>query len=156
MKHLNVRTQKGLATVELAIAATVFFVVMFGVIEVSRLMYTLNVLDEVTRRGARLASVCPVTENAKVKNLAILEGRLVNGLGVEHVQLEYLNAAGNIIADPVAQFIDIVYVRVRITGYRHQMLIPLLFPEIVPSEYSTTVLAESLGISPPGTGTTSC
>lgn len=148
--------QQGVTTVEFALGGTVYFMVLFAVIEVGRFMFTLNVLDEVTRRGARLAAVCPVTENNEVINTAIMNGSVISNLLPEHVEIRYLSPDFTPIADPVASFSDIGYVRVRIQGYTHRLLIPFLVRDINPPTFSTTVLAESLGVSPPGTGTTAC
>ena len=52
--------QTGTTTVEFAIIASVMFMILFGVIEFGRVMFTANALAESTRRGARLAAVCPV------------------------------------------------------------------------------------------------
>ncbi len=153
--HLSNR-QQGLTSVEFAICGAVYFMVLFSVIEVARFMYALNVLDEVTRRGARLASVCPVTQPAPVLNTATFGGRALPNLGSEHLAINYFSADNTVIADPVAGFVNIAYVQVSITNYNHQLLIPFLFRDIQMPPFSTTVLAESLGISPPDTGTTSC
>jgi len=143
------KCQCGITTVEFAICGAVYFLVLFGVIEVGRLMFTMNALDEVTRRGARLASVCPVTQNAQVSNTATFGGTVVSGLLPEHVDIAYLRGDFTPIADPIASFSNIIYVRVRIVGFTHRLLIPLFVQDITPPPFSTTVLAESLGIIPP-------
>jgi hypothetical protein len=48
--------QQGLAAVELALVSIVFFTVVFGAIELARLMYLCNTLQEVTRRAASAAA----------------------------------------------------------------------------------------------------
>ena len=50
--------QKGIATVEFAIIGAIFFGFMFAIIEVSWWLYTINTLTEVSRSGARQASLC--------------------------------------------------------------------------------------------------
>ena len=55
------RRQRGLTTVEFSIVALLLFVVLFGVFEVARMMWVFNALDEVTRRGARMAAVCQLS-----------------------------------------------------------------------------------------------
>lgn len=142
--------------VEFAIVGAVFFMTLFGVLEVGRLLYTWNVLDEVTRRGARLASVCPVTQVANVQNRAVFYGGLLHDLSPANVEVRYLNNAGAVIADPVGQFSDIVAVRVRIVGFTHQFMVPFVFATFTAPEFSVTAAAESLGVSPVGTGVTSC
>lgn len=155
--------QRGLTTVEFSICGAVYFIVLFGVIEVGRLLFTLNVLDEVTRRGARLASVCPTTSNASVINNAILDGVIVNGLGPEHVSINYFKKDMTLIAQPISSddFPDISYLRVEIQDFTHQLLIPFFFTDINMPTFTTTVVAESLGVIPPfdsndTAGTSSC
>lgn len=150
MKHPLKKNQQGLAIVEFTICATVYFMVLFAVIEMGRLMFTLNVLDEVTRRGARLAAVCPVTENTEVINKAILNGKIISGLGPEHVSINYFQSDLTQIFNPVAEFSDIAYVRVQIEDFNLRLLIPFIDFDISSPQFSTTVLAESLGVSPPG------
>jgi hypothetical protein len=62
--------------------------------------------------------------------------------------VEYLSEAGA----PGAAGGNIKYVRVSITGYQHELLIPFVgrtLPETV-FRSSTTIPAESLGYAPPG------
>ena len=47
--------QKGMYTVEFALVAALFFVLLFGVIEFARALFVWETLTEATRRGARLA-----------------------------------------------------------------------------------------------------
>ena len=56
--------QTGLSTVEFALVAAVLFTMMFGVIEIARAFFVSSALDEATRRGARMAAVCPVNDPA--------------------------------------------------------------------------------------------
>lgn len=48
--------QQGVAAVEFSFVAIVFFLLFFGMVEVSRAMYIINTLQEVTRRAAALAT----------------------------------------------------------------------------------------------------
>lgn len=50
--------QRGAAAVEFALVASAFFMLLFGVIELARLMYLWNAAAEATRLGARTAAVC--------------------------------------------------------------------------------------------------
>jgi hypothetical protein len=53
----GVRSQRGAATVEFALLAIVFFMVLLGIMEFGRIMYIWNTAEEVTRRAAREAVV---------------------------------------------------------------------------------------------------
>ena len=58
------RKHKGLATVEAAIVGLVAMITLFGVIEVARVFFVMNALEEATRRGARVAAVCQLNDPA--------------------------------------------------------------------------------------------
>jgi hypothetical protein len=49
------RKDKGVAAVELALTLPIFFLLVFGILELARAMYICNTLQEVTRRAAALA-----------------------------------------------------------------------------------------------------
>lgn len=58
--------QRGAAAVEFALVAGVggFLVLLIGIMELSRVMFTLNTAAEATRLGARVAVVCNVDATA--------------------------------------------------------------------------------------------
>ncbi len=140
--------QKGLSTVEFAIVAALLFLLIFGVIEVGRAMFVASALDESARRGARMAVVCPVNDPA-IAQAAAFDNTLVPGLDATDIVVEYLDDNAAVVVDPaVAGFRSIRYVRVRIPGFQHQMLIPLAAPlaQITMPEFATVLPRESLGI----------
>ncbi len=148
------KSQKGLTSVEFSIIGGLFFVVLFAVIEFGRLMFVMNMLDEVTRRGARLAAVCPVdpASIAFVQERARFNGGVIPGLDAAMVDVGYLEMDGTPadLTDPVNAVTDIYYVRVRINGFNHRMLIPTLNFNIPMPDFSTTIPSESLGVHPDG------
>lgn len=83
---------------EFALLATVFFTFVFGIIEVSRLLFVYNTLQEVTRRGAAAAVGVYPSEHeaiARVKQAAIFRttpGPLVLAPPVtdQNVRISYL------------------------------------------------------------------
>lgn len=154
------RGQRGVYTVEFAIVGAVFFLVLFGVIEIARTLYVWNTLAEAARRGARVAAVCDPTNNTVSKEVAVFNapgggGRsaVLWGLNfnTSDVSVQYLDAGGN----PGAVGAAIAYVRVSITGIggsnSYKQLIPFLPASVttlsVPA-FSTTLPAESLGYNP--------
>jgi Flp pilus assembly protein TadG len=142
------RRQQGLSTVEFALVAVVLFMLIFGVIECGRAFFVASALDEATRRGARMAAVCPVNDPA-IAQAAAFNGGLIPGLGTSDIAIDYLDDAGAVVIDPpAAGFLDIRYVRVRVVGYQHQMFIPLVTPLSIFTmpEYATILPRESLGI----------
>jgi Flp pilus assembly protein TadG len=138
---------RGLTTVEFSIVATVLFITLFAVLEFSRLVYTFAVLAEGTRRGARLATVCPLNDAgiANTVNFAALPG-----FGSQYVQLSYLDAGGAV----TATYSAIAYVRVSIVGYSVPLSIPIVNPTIDSPGFAVTLPRESLGVSP--TAVTPC
>src|SRR5258705_9041744 len=49
------KNESGTSMAEFAVVATFFFMLIFGIIEFGRLLYTHNALTDATRRGARYA-----------------------------------------------------------------------------------------------------
>ena len=145
--------QHGLATVEFALVAVVLFMMIFGVIEVGRAFFVASVLDEATRRGARMAVVCPINDPA-IAQAAAFDNLLIPGLDASDIVVEYLDDSNAVVANPgvAAEFITIRFVRVRVVGFQHQMFIPLVtaLSQFTMPEYATVLPRESLGI--PRTG----
>ncbi len=150
MKHKT----KGVTTVEFAIIGTLFFIVLLGVIEFGRALFVWNTLTEATRRGARIAVVCPVNHSAitriAVFNTATTSGAspILPNLSPGNVAVDYLDRNGN----PAGTFLAIRYARVRITGYQHNMLIPFFNQLLNAPAFETTLPRESLGVPRGGAG----
>jgi len=149
----TVRTQKGLATVEFAIVAAVLFILIFAVIEVGRAFFVASALDEATRRGARMAAVCPVGDPA-IAQTAAFDNTLVPDLDASDFSVEYLDENGGPVGNPTDPngFRMIRYVRVSLVGYQHQMFIPFAtaLAQFFMPQFIATLPRESLGI--PRTG----
>ena len=104
------RSQRGVAAVEFALIAVVFFMILLGIMEFGRIMYVWNTTQEVTRRAAREAVVrdFSAAETAAIKREAIFRagtsGTVSLPAGVEitntTVRLVYLtvDAGGNTVA----------------------------------------------------------
>lgn len=151
---MNGKRQAGLATVEFAVVAVVLLTVILGVIDISRLYFSVASLNEATRRGARVAAVCPVNDPA-IARVAVFDSAgdggssIVAGLQPEHVDILYLNATGGTVADPSpgAGFGDVRYVRVRLNGgFQLRTIIPGLSQVIPVPDFAATLPRESLGI----------
>lgn len=162
---MNRRQQRGTTAVEFSIVAVALFMMVFGVLEVGRGYYVYSMLDEVTRRAARLATVCPVNDPA-VPRLAIFntagdgsESALVNDLTPAHVVIDYLDANGNVVAAPSTDegFIQIRFVRARVIGYEHQIAVPFIaggISSVQMPQFEAVIPRESLGIPREGAVTT--
>lgn len=91
----------GSVTVEFALVAIIFFTIVFGTLELARVEFLLNTLQEVTRRAAATAANVDYRDAdalAKVKAHAVFRnssGALVLGTPVtsEHVRIDYLSVS---------------------------------------------------------------
>ena len=63
------RGQRGTAAVEFALLASLFFLIIFGIIEVTRMLYVYGTLQEVTRRAASSAVHVYPTDTAGIARL---------------------------------------------------------------------------------------
>jgi Flp pilus assembly protein TadG len=147
--------EQGLATVEFAIVGAALMIMIFGVFEVGRAYYTHAMLNEVTRRAARLASVCQISD-PDIARLAIMnpsgdssESRFITGLQPANVLVDYLDSNGAVVGDPgAAGFPLINYVRARITGFSFQAVVPFVsgLASLAMSNYAYVLPRESLGV----------
>ena len=146
------KRQQGAELPEFAVVGAVFFMILFFVIELGRVVFAWETLVEATRRGARIAAVCPFNHGA-IEELTVSgdpdgDGYTLYGLSTADVSVAYLNEAGDAVGDPVANPTDVFFVRVRITGYRHQFIVPLLAGFIDAPTFETVLPTESLGAVP--------
>jgi len=82
--------QGGAVAVELALIAIVFVTLLMAIIEFGRWMYTLEMVSEATRIGARMAVVCDIND-ADVKTE--MQARLPQlSLSAAQVSVQYLPA----------------------------------------------------------------
>lgn len=91
------QNQHGAAAVEFALICLVFFTILFAILELGRMMYVYNTMQEVTRRAARAAVVRWVNEETAIKSIALFGGTsLPAGPEVKaaNIKIEYLNEAG--------------------------------------------------------------
>jgi len=147
------RRQRGLATVEFAIISTVLMIVLFGIIEMGRALFVMNTLAEVTRRAARVATVCPVGTPGYAASIAAFEGsgggsRLISGLSAGNLVIEYLDPDGAVVPDPATA--TVAFVRARLVNFTLDLAIPFILPSIPMPPFSATLPAESLGFSRAG------
>ncbi|MGH8377300.1 MAG: TadE/TadG family type IV pilus assembly protein, partial [Pseudomonas sp.] len=132
---MNRKHMRGTYTVEFAIVGLLVFTLLFGVVEMGRLYFTVNALDEVVRRGARLAAVCnisdPVVLRRAIFNAAGDAGnsKLIGDLATTHLTLTYLDANGALVANPTdtsgsSGFRAIRYVRLSLQNFVFNLFIP--------------------------------
>ena len=96
--YLRIEKQRGTAAVEFAVLAILFFTLVFGVMEIARLVYLFNTLQEVSRRAAVLAMNSPFDADSQedIQQRALFRdrnGNLILGAPVTpaHLKIEYLS-----------------------------------------------------------------
>lgn len=70
--------QLGAAIVEFALVMSIFFMLLMGIFEFGRMLFTWNTAVEVTRRAARLAIVC---DNSDAER-AIIQSKVLSQIGL--------------------------------------------------------------------------
>lgn len=146
---------------EFAVVALVFFMIIFGIIEFGRLLYTHNALTDAARRGARYAVLRPA--NSPCVTNAIIYGEtnihpttcapmpadrapLINGLSAANITIQYAGVA------PFAYGMNLGTATVTIQNYNFVLSIPLLRRTLTMPAYRTTLTAESAGFVPADIG----
>lgn len=126
------RLQSGAAAVEFAIVASVFFMILFGAIEMARLLWTWNAATEATRLGARLAVVCDVNAAVIRTRMREMLPALTNG----NINVTYL--PGGCTAETCRS------VAVSLAGYNHVPIIPLVPLSIPIPPFATSLPREAM------------
>ena len=65
------KRQTGAAIVEFAIIGALLLAFIYAIFEFGRMMFVYNTMQEISRRGAREATVRWVTDGASIKNVAL-------------------------------------------------------------------------------------
>ena len=142
--------EQGLFLVEFAIIAVVLFILLFALIELARIIWIWNTADEATRRGARVAAVCPINHPAVPEATIFAQAGsggpspILRNLTTNNVEVKYLDANG----DDEDTFGDIKYVRVSLVNYTVTPLIPFINTTFTLPDFETTIPSESLGLLP--------
>ena len=146
--------------------ALLFFMMIIGIIEFGRLLYTHNALTDATRRGARFAVLnkgLTLDDKKKVAEYVVYganvthddEGNptsapLVNGLTTTMVEVAYEGADldGDPDTPPSNFGSNLGTATVSIEGYEFNLSIPLVSRDIPLPTYTTTLIAECAGEIP--------
>jgi Flp pilus assembly protein TadG len=159
----NDKGQRGTTMAEFAIIAGVFFMIIFGIIEFGRLLYTHNALTDAARRGARYAVLHHETDLDCVKNV-VVHGEtnvnpttcaptgpaLINGLTTTNVIVVYEGADDdNDPNTPATEYgMNLGTATVSIENYTFNLSIPFARRTVVMPHYTTTLTSESAGEEP--------
>lgn len=151
-RHLDNNSERGTATVEFALTAAFFLMIIMAIVSGGHLFFTHNAMVESTRRGARYAANqckpnlagCPnsATTIDRVKNVVVYgtptpgTTTLVNNLLPSNVTVIHSNDFG------VAQGT----VSVKIENYSYTFAVAATLIQMPP--YQTTVTGENAGTIP--------
>jgi hypothetical protein len=168
------KNERGTSMAEFAVIATFFFMLIFGIIEFGRLLYTHNALTDAARRGVRYAVIhrAEVTQDgtprvAKCVRNVIMYGEthisaypacdppvgqplLINGIDTATIQVKFDGAdLDDNPLSPNPYGANLGLATVTISSYNFNLSIPLLQRTITLPSYSTSLPAESAGFEPP-------
>ncbi|MDR7151497.1 hypothetical protein J2W49_003473 [Hydrogenophaga palleronii] len=129
------RLQKGVAAVEFALIAVLFFTLLLGIMEFGRWLFLLNGANEATRLGARLGVVCSIETTGDFLIRARMSEMTGGGIPPANMVLQY---------DPPGCNVDTcTMVTARIVGAQFAPVSPFFglpfpipqFPTSLPREY---------------------
>jgi Flp pilus assembly protein TadG len=134
--------ERGATLVEFSIAATVFLVAMFAVLEFGRALWVHNALTDAARRGARYAVLHDnsAATDDKIKNVVVYgdpaggTDPVVNNLATTNVTVSHSGYG-----------LDTGTVSVSITDYQFQFVLPIGVTSMAMPNYTTTLMAECAG-----------
>jgi Flp pilus assembly protein TadG len=135
--HTYTNHQRGAALVEFALVAMIFFLLLIGIFEFGRLMFTWNTAVEATRRGARLAVVCNMNDTQIMTEME----RMLPVLHDADIQITYLPENCDVDS---CQSVTVEILPGSQSAAAFQYYIPLLNSSWKIPAFSTTLTRESL------------
>ncbi|MGR5300120.1 TadE/TadG family type IV pilus assembly protein [Vibrio alfacsensis] len=157
--------QKGVTQVEFTLIALAVLLVIFSIIEFALYFYSIQMANEVTRRAARLATVCYIADRDDIATLSSVEGIYPPGFSSDDLSISYLDengdkvdvrafvpvTAGPEVLNPI--FATIRFVKAEADYTFQFMMLSLLINAVGASpEFQTILPAESLGVLRPEDG----
>lgn len=125
------RRQRGVAIVEFALIAMIFFTLLIGIMEFGRWLFTLNAANEATRLGARLAVVCSISDAPDIKARM---HQMASGIPVSNMVIDYVPGGCDVDSCKT--------VTVRLSGATFSPLIPLMGGSYPIPAFSTSLPRE--------------
>ncbi|MGP8307462.1 TadE/TadG family type IV pilus assembly protein [Vibrio sp. YIC-376] len=162
MKRWIVR-QKGVTQVEFVLIALAVLLVIFSIIEFALYFYSIQMANELTRRAARLATVCYIADKNEIPKLSSLEGLYPPGFSDGDLTISYLDKDGKDVdvsdfmkLPPLsAEVLNPTFAKIRFVkaeaDYTFKFLVLALLIDAVGAspKFQTILPAESLGILRP-------
>jgi Flp pilus assembly protein TadG len=131
--------QGGAVAIEVALVMPLLCMLLFGIVEMGRMLWTWNAAVEATRLGARLAVVCDVDRSlgAPIKSrMRTMLPLLAN----TNITIEYMNPIDTV--DPSCTNDDCKAARVRLSGLTYRTIIPFLPLSVALPPFSTSLRKE--------------
>jgi len=138
--------ERGGSLIEFTVVASVFFLMLVGIVAAGNLYYTHNALVEATRRGARYAVLHPSGSNDDVANVVVY-GTATPAEGA--TSLIYNLQTGNVTVTYSGLNVASGTVTVTINEYTFPFVLPTSTTSIAMPPYRTTLTGESAGFIPP-------
>ena len=150
MNYKGRKQKKGIAVVEFTIVSTVLLLLILSVASIGYYMYSLQTLNNMTRKAARLAAVCNISTASQTGIItSVIDENAPSDFEQKHLVIEYLDSSSTL----TTTFDEIRYVRARITDYNYQFTAVLSFLGdsglVETPEFETTLPAENLGVIRP-------
>lgn len=147
-------SERGGSLIEFTVVASVFFLMLVGIVAAGNLYYTHNALVEATRRGARYAVMNPTGSTTNVQNMVVYgtttpaagQTSLIYNLQTTNVTVCY---SGAVNCPGPAMNVAQGYVTVTIEGYSFPFVLPTSTTSVTMPPYRTTLSGESAGFIPP-------
>ncbi|MEC3766687.1 MULTISPECIES: TadE/TadG family type IV pilus assembly protein [Cupriavidus] len=136
--------QTGAAAIEFALVASIFFMLLIGIAEFSRVLFYWNTAGEATRLGARIAVVCDVTDTAIKDRMTLL----MPLLKTSNIQVAYEPSGCDADADTARNSCRAVTVSVANVSVK--TFIPVVPITVSLPPFTTTLPRESLDSSTSG------
>ena len=147
---------KGQTLVEFALVTVLFLMLLFGITEFSRALWTWNAIVHATREGARYAVVeAPTSTDTEVIKYVVYHdpagtassAPVVPGLSESNVTVTYLKYDGTTVGSTVSAKTGADVIQVRIVGYTFNFLVPFFGSGLTLPAFTTTLPLEGLGAS---------
>lgn len=143
---------RGVYVVEFAVVGLLLFILLFGALEMGRLLFTVNTLNESVRRGARLAVVCDIQDPEILRKAVFADANstassLIGNLDAGDIVLSYFGENWAKISDPTpsGDFSKVRFVQVSIENFPFHLMIPVLGGDIFLQPFRAVLPRESLG-----------
>ncbi len=144
--------QTGLAVIEFTIVSSVLLLVLFSIMDAGRYMYTAQILNDITRKTARMAAVCKVEDKNSMTTLSTITSHAPSQFSVAaNLTIDYIGLDGQSVPTPASNYSAIVFVRATVSNVAYQSfsLLSIFTSSNAFPDFVTEVPVESLGVLKP-------